>query len=414
MLRGPIFVTISIIEYYMCLDFADIFIQLVGLHSGFRLHNQSHSDGPLKEPHLSGFCAANLTVCSDPEFTRSFLACPKVILSLKDYDLCMAGISINNFSLPKYSIFAAPTSIFEDSALAPPFLSMHEKTKSNPLFMLMLREPLSSIVSLWTHWNRISDGTFCSVPLSEILEAELKAFGSPGPSRILNDIVRILQSGSMALESLDQLVALRNELIVSFEAAMLKDTCQQNQTCMQCHCYAHGGFIFKSLTSLHILGWLRQFPPMRGNLLIISYSYYFKNRALFLLNRLMQFMYRDRKQFAADAGLLLSKKELENQLREVKATWHTPDRLDKMPSLSEGLKNRLKAFLAYADPNIQQLLFRLQQEKAAVIEPKIWRTTVTLQSKHSSWWFNAISNSTKISYFPPFSTAANTSLMSNE
>ena len=415
-MKSSIFLQATLnLELTLCFMIAtDLFIQLVGLHSGFRLHNNSSTTaGPLKESHLSGFCGANSSYCNDPLLTKSFLACPGLISSRTDYESCMEHISKNNFSLPKYSIFAAPTSIFEDSVLAPNFLLLHEKTSSSPLFIILLREPLSSIVSLWTHWNRFTDGTFCTVPLSEVLEAELRAYRNPGTSQILNEIVDILRSGSMTFYSLARLVALRNEMTSSFEAAMLTGKCQNNQTCMQRYCYANGGFIFKSLISLHILGWIHQFPPMRGNLLIVNYTYYFKNRPLFLLNRMMQFFYRDRSQFASDAEMILRNKEVESQLLEKKASWHTPDRLDKKPNLSEDLKNRVQSFLRYADPNIRRLLFRLQQEKVAVIEPKMWRATISIQSKRASWWFNTITNTTLDDYVPPQISATNSNLTEN-
>lgn len=244
---------------------------------------------PVKELNFPGVCASmsiGATSLCNASIIDTLLKCPKYIndQTTRDFQPKNFHKSINNCTkwLNKYrhtvtynyTIDANPSYLYYHQ-LSKNYLSQfHKQGYKKPLYIALLREPISKIISLYNHWHNRTNGSIYSLSLQHQLQLELNVLRLPNNMELVRKAthIKLTDSNTKILTAFASFTTLCNNM-----ASILSniDTTTKSHT----NTYLPHGLILDTFYTPQLLQWLYDTDDVptsiRGRLLIFKSEYCF-------------------------------------------------------------------------------------------------------------------------------------------
>ena len=226
-----------------------------------------------------------------------------------------------------------------------------KETKAEPLYIILLKDPVQRIMSLYNHWYLQEKGNGYSLDLEELVQLELAILSLPRCKKFIEQMYNAGPKSKgakayKAAEALRQLMTTMLGGVGRFAEARLN--------------LRPFGLVLDGLYFTQIHGWLRSQPALRQRLLIIQSEYFKDDREGAVRRDILPFLFPDK-----------TKDQLDAIMQQRKLPKISNEKSDKDPKALLSLSTMAKLARFYKESNIEQYLYQLQQKHIATIVPAL-------------------------------------------
>lgn len=257
-----------------------------------------------------------------------------------------------------YTMTACPSLMFEHVSASRILGHIANETSMSPLFIMLLREPVSRTISLFNHWYL--QGLRHDIPLEELIALELSLLSLPYPSSLLHEIAQALDH--LSKSNINTVIRAEADLRTYMETALTTLSIRGEKLKQR-----RFGIVLDALYVTQLVGWVKTpHIEMKRRLMIVRSETFSRDRKSFIHQHLIPFLLPDQ-QHLEDFTL----PTMQNVRTETLS----------VSFLSETMRLKLKQF--YEKLNLESLLYHLQERDYALIVPPIERTST---GEIKRWW----------------------------
>jgi hypothetical protein len=262
-----------------------------------------------------------------------------------------------------FTVTASPSLLYEYAAASLILGRILANTFIPPLFIILLKDPVSRTISLYNHWylQELQTGNGYSLSLEELVSLELDLLSRPYPSSLLNMIVESVHNETRVRAVLGAAASLRAYMEDSLQTLSLQRGGRLNLRSF--------GLVLDACYLIQLVGWTRSpHISLKRRLLIAKSEGFLQDREGFLRSHLLPFLFPHHD---PSSPLPLSLPGIKNS----KPVKHYSS------SLSPALTQRLARF--YHRTGVEAYLHKLQQRGFAAVIPPIEREP---SGEYRKWW----------------------------
>jgi hypothetical protein len=348
----------------------DLYSMISSLHSGF------HSD-KFKEIDVANLCEQPCT----PEKLQCLIQCPKLTYfncsksvgratNITDDKSCSMWLAHFNTTAAsyKYTMEANPSQYLRTAQYPHFFQDLAQQSAFQTLFLLSLREPVSTIRSLFNHWNwnfMKHAGTHVLEPLENVLDRELRQLSSPKNSKLLGKLSSLLLHNPVNCD----------KIILAFEELQRNVAGAESVTKWDIDNKMLKNYVLSHIYVLHLIVYMTKIPSIRGSIMVVKAEYEFSDRIKFFYDDLVPFMHPIGVQSSRKFSIVPreNSSEILGQVKNAKPVYI------KEAHLSEAMTTRLHAF--YQRFPVEPYLRYLQENGLAKVVPPI-----SVSGPGMDWW----------------------------
>ena len=310
-------------------------------------------------------------ICSVEEM-KILLFCPRQIIDqfadLNLIDRCQNWLIQHSKNLPLYSITASPSLLYEHHLGTIALSSFIQQTNATPLFIILLKDPIQRLISLYNHWylQELHTKNGYSLSLESLIELELNLLSLPYPQLLLSTIYSTILNRT----SLKLLFETENKLYL-YMTESLEYLSNRSNGRVNLRSF---GLILDGFYLIQLIGWIKSNKiNIKKHLLIIQSEYFLLNRLSFIQTTLLPFLFPNKKEKMN--SLIITNNSLP-KIQNIKI------KKENSSLLSDKIKKRIYSFYNEMYP-IEEYLYELQIKNYAKIIPKINKNN---EGKVIKWW----------------------------